>query len=394
LKPSGKILLLVPGIIILASTALASRRLVSIPVISHAGKEYISLFSAVEALELDNTYDIITRRGRLFRHAGVAVYQVGMSTVLANGRLRKYAYAVTGRDGEIMFPVRAGIDIFEEFYAEATVTREGNRIIIAIPGAGEAREDPPAIVTKRKDSGPSRDRISFIIIDPGHGGKDPGAVGKGGSKEKWITLSIAQKLEKYFNTHLKGVKTVLTRKSDRFIELSKRTDIANSHLKQNENGIFISLHVNASISPRISGFETYFLSQNASNEEARATAALENNVIILEDKSSKKSYDDVEHIEAFMYTAQILKESSLLAESIQSGMDRTIREFKSRSVRKADFFVLRGSLMPAVLVEVGYITNEKESAAMRKSEHQDAIVKGIGSGTMSFLKKYNEMIKK
>ncbi len=85
--------------------------------------------------------------------------------------------------------------------------------------------------------------------------------------------------------------------------------------------MFVSIHVNASISPRVSGFETYYLSQNPSNDEARATAALENNVVVLEEKSHRKSYDDVEHMEAFMLTAQIQREKRLLAECIQSGMD-------------------------------------------------------------------------
>ena len=98
----------------------------------------------------------------------------------------------------------------------------------------------------------------------------------------------------------------------------KRTEIANGLLKEKQNGIFISIHVNAHLSKRISGFETYFLSQNPTNEEARNTAALENNVIVLENKiGSKKHYGDIDYIEAMMLTTQILKESSMLANSIQ-----------------------------------------------------------------------------
>jgi len=156
----------------------------------------------------------------------------------------------------------------------------------------------------------------------------------------------------------------------------------------------LSIHVNASISNKISGYETYFLSQNPTNDDARNTAALENNVIVLEEKSgrSKKRYDDVDYIEAMMLTTQIQKESSLLALSVQRGMSKSNRIFKSRGVRKADFFVLRGVLMPAVLVEVGFITNMKESKYLQSRSHQMKIAEGIADGVSEFIKKYNRMI--
>ena len=203
--------------------------------------------------------------------------------------------------------------------------------------------------------------------------------------EKHITLEIAKKLARYLETNLRGVRVVHTRNNDTFIELGRRIDIANARLKENENGLFISIHINASISPRISGFETYVLSQNPSNEDARATAALENNVIILEDREQAKKYDDAAHMEAFMLTAQIQKESAMLAESIQSSIDATISEFKSRGVKKADFYVLRGALMPSVLVEAGYITNTRELRYLQKSGHQDKIARGIGKGIIQFI---------
>ena len=164
-------------------------------------------------------------------------------------------------------------------------------------------------------------------------------------------------------------------------------------LKNNVNGIFVSIHANASISSKISGFETYFLSQNPTNEDARTTAALENNVVILEDRSRRKSYNDVDLIEALMITTQIQKESAMLAQHIQKGMDKRIWEFKSRGVKKADFFVLRGALMPAVLVEMGYMSNRRELSYLKKTGYQRKVAEGIGRGIIEFIKKYNKMIK-
>ncbi len=379
--------------VLLPRNAISADQGLKIPLVLHEQREYVSLYDITEVLSLDTSFDVVTQRGRIYRGANIAVYQVGLSALLLNGRLEKYSYPVTRRKGEVLLPA-AFFDVFAgSFFPEATVQRSGKTYLVA--GLGARRETRRTPMMRRDGERPaaSKDKISFIIIDAGHGGRDPGAIGKGGVKEKSITLSVARELKSYLEEKIEGVKIILTRNSDTFIELGRRTDIANGHLREKENGMFISIHVNASISPRISGFETYFLSQSASNDDARATAALENNVVVLEDRSRRKSYDDAAHMEAFMLTAQIQRESSLLAESIQSSMDRRISEFKSRGVKKADFFVLRGSLMPAILAEIGYITNQKELGYLKKSSYQKKIAMGLGDGIEAFIKKYNELIK-
>ena len=379
--------------VLLPRNALSADQGLKIRLVLHEQREYVSLYDITEVLSLDTSFDVVTQRGRIYRGANIAVYQVGLSALLLNGRLEKFSYPVTRMKGEVLLPA-AFFDVFAgSFFPEATVQRSGKTYLVA--GLGARRETRRTPMMRRDGERPaaSKDKISFIIIDAGHGGRDPGAIGKGGVKEKSITLSVARELKAYLEEKIEGVKIILTRNSDTFIELGRRTDIANGHLREKENGMFISIHVNASISPRISGFETYFLSQSASNDDARATAALENNVVVLEDRSRRKSYDDAAHMEAFMLTAQIQRESSLLAESIQSSMDRRISEFKSRGVKKADFFVLRGSLMPAILAEIGYITNQKELGSLKKSSYQKKIAMGLGDGIEAFIKKYNELIK-
>lgn len=379
--------------VLLPRNALSADQGLKIRLVLHEQREYVSLYDITEVLSLDTSFDVVTQRGRIYRGANIAVYQVGLSALLLNGRLEKFSYPVTRMKGEVLLPA-AFFDVFAgSFFPEATVQRSGKTYLVA--GLGARRETRRTPMMRRDGERPaaSKDKISFIIIDAGHGGRDPGAIGKGGVKEKSITLSVARELKAYLEEKIEGVKIILTRNSDTFIELGRRTDIANGHLREKENGMFISIHVNASISPRISGFETYFLSQSASNDDARATAALENNVVVLEDRSRRKSYDDAAHMEAFMLTAQIQRESSLLAESIQSSMDRRISEFKSRGVKKADFFVLRGSLMPAILAEIGYITNQKELGSLKKSSYQKKIAMGLGDGIEAFIKKYNALIK-
>lgn len=365
----------------------------AIDVITLNKREYISLYDFITAFDTDNSFDVVTGRGKLYNKSDVSVYQIGFSVILINGALEKSEYPVIRRRGEILFPTGLFESLIKHFYPHIEIRRKNKsyafhkvEVETGIDGF-TARERK--LFLERKAS----DRIGFIIIDPGHGGRDPGAIGKGRLREKWITLKIARFLGGIIRKKLKNVKIVLTRRGDKFIELGKRTEIANKMLKNNVNGIFVSIHANASISRKISGFETYFLSQNPTNEEARTTAALENNVVILEDSSMRKSYDDVDLIEALMITTQIQKESSMLAQHIQKGMDKRIWEFKSRGVKKADFFVLRGALMPAVLVEIGYMSNRKELRYLKRADYQKKIADGIGKGIIEFIKKYNKMIK-
>ncbi|MDY6967326.1 MAG: N-acetylmuramoyl-L-alanine amidase [Spirochaetota bacterium] len=366
----------------------------TIEIKSYNNKKYVSLCDFIKTFDLNNSFDIISERGKLFYKGSVVVYQVGFSLILIDGTLEKAEYNIIRIKGEIFLPLKFIKDIVCAFFPDLVIVRKGSKFIFHSKYRSPFAKYPEekSGIERKKPIDTSRDKISFVVIDPGHGGKDPGAIGSGGKKEKWVTLKISKFLKKYLKRRLKGIMIKLSRRADVFIELEERTKIANSLLKSNENGIFVSIHANASISKKVSGFETYFLSQNPTNEDARATAALENNVVILENKMKKKKYNDVEYIEAIMITTQIQKESSILANSIQSGMDKQIWKFKSKGVKKADFFVLRGALMPSVLVEVGFITNSKEGKYLMRNGYQKKIAKGIGDGIINFIKKYNKLI--
>ncbi|TAL33961.1 MAG: N-acetylmuramoyl-L-alanine amidase [Spirochaetes bacterium] len=376
-------------IILFLPRSLFSEHNISIPVLNIDGKDYVSLHALSAGTASDASLDLVTQRGKLFRGTHVTVFQPGMTILLVDGRLSRSPYPVRRREGEILLPEKAAREIILSFFPGRTCTRTRNSLECALPPEKNGRQADESGVPVRTTPDRHNDRIAFIILDPGHGGRDPGAIGKGGVQEKGITLSVTRKLEKLMRANFKGIRVVLTRSSDTFLELGRRTEIANSHLKNGENGIFVSVHVNASVSPRISGYETYFLSQNPSNEEARATSALENNVVILEEKKPGSGRDDAEHMEAMMLTTQIQKESSMLAETMQAELARLLTDHKARGVRKADFFVLRGSLMPAILVEIGFITNSAERASLQKDAYQDRVAEALYHGVAAFLKKYN-----
>jgi N-acetylmuramoyl-L-alanine amidase len=366
------------------STGAAADKSISIADIE--GKKYVLIDELIDVFSIEHSFDPVFQKGRLYYKSHYMVYKTGYSCAIIDNSISGSDYPVIRWKGGVYLPLYLARTLLENFYNRDADVVKGKLVV-----KQDVQNDKKMPVKDRIPD--KKERIGFIIIDAGHGGKDPGAVGKGGVKEKTITLKLALKVEALLIKRKVNAKIKLTRTTDRFIELADRAEIANRELKKDTNGIFVSIHVNASISSRISGFETYFLSQNPTNEEARKTAALENNVVILENPGSgKKNYGDVDYIEALMMTTQIQKESSLLAESVQKSLNKKITEFKSRGVHKADFFVLRGALMPAVLVEVGFITHQKELSFLKTDKYQDKLAEGIVDGIITFIAQYNELI--
>ena len=350
------------------------------------GKEYVSLYEICRDGEFDQTIDPVLGRGKIYKKTYVAVYQIDLSVILAGKELIKSDYPVRrGAEGEVFIPADSAQKILE-----LMLEKKFSRLDNYIKEDSESKSIVKKPVTAEDDG--RYEEIDFIVIDAGHGGKDPGAVGKGGKREKDITLAVSKRVYDILKRELKGVNIRLTRSTDVFLELGERTEIANRLLRKSKNGIFICIHVNASISPKSSGFETYYLSRDPTTDDARVTATLENNVVVLETKK-KHHYDDIEFIEALMLAAQIQKESHILAELIQKNMTSAMKQSHSRGVKRADFFVLRGSLMPAVLVEIGYITNKKELNLLVTPNYQAVVSEAVAGGITSFVAGYNKLVK-
>jgi N-acetylmuramoyl-L-alanine amidase len=350
----------------------------AISIIKYAGIDYVAVSELSSIIGSKQKFDIITRRCELQLEDHHAYFAEDIAALIVDGELYIMSAPVLRFDDLIGIPADGALYVLKRFDPESGWKHGGEFIITA-----EKTSNIDASSDKKEQF-----IISFIVIDAGHGGKDPGAIAAG-ILEKDITLLIADSLKRNIQKRLKSIKVIMTRNGDRFIELSRRADIANRRIGKNCNGIFISIHINAALSGRISGFETYFLSQNPSNEESRTTAALENNSIMFEGKGgSRREYSDIDHIEAMMLTTQIQRESSNLADMIQKSMSRTVSGIKSRGVRKADFYVLRGVLMPAVLIEVGYITNPGDRKRLKAKEIQANLADGIADGIERFINSY------
>ncbi|MEW5733608.1 MAG: N-acetylmuramoyl-L-alanine amidase [Thermodesulfobacteriota bacterium] len=219
--------------------------------------------------------------------------------------------------------------------------------------------------------------VSTVVVDAGHGGKDPGALGyQKGVKEKDVTLSLAKRVAKLLQKET-GVKVILTRDKDRYLTLEERTAIANTKGAD----LFISIHANAHPRRSVQGIETYFLNL-ATDEESIRTAALEN-------ATSRKSISDLQGILQDLLQNAKVDESSRLAREVQTNLCQTVSQrfgVENKGVKQAPFYVLLGAQMPAVLVETGFISNQEECKRLTSSAYQDHVAEGIVAGVAEYVK--------
>ena len=220
-------------------------------------------------------------------------------------------------------------------------------------------------LTKEKN----RWKLDTIIIDPGHGGKDPGAIGYRGTKEKDITLDVAKRLVKKIERNM-NINTILTRDEDIFIRLQDRTKLANS----NNGKLFISIHANSAEDRRANGFETYMIGMNK-NAAAVRTAARENAVLDLEGGSATKLTDEA-LIKVTIAQSGFANGSEKFAALVQEEMNKRLQS-KDRGVKQAGFYVLAYASMPNVLIELGYLSNPAEEKKLKSSKYKDALATSI-----------------
>ena len=226
--------------------------------------------------------------------------------------------------------------------------------------------------------------VKKIVIDPGHGGKDPGCNAHGGVKEKNIVLNIARILKKKIKEKI-GCEAFLTRESDIFLPLERRTAIAN----MKKADLFVSLHINAHRNKKISGLETYFLNM-ATDERSVMVAAREN-------ATSEKNISDLQTILNDLMLNTKITESSRLAHDVQKGMVASVRrkykKARSLGVKQAPFYVLIGAQMPAVLVETGFLTNRTERKRLLSKKYQESVAEGICLGIKSYIESIDQKYK-
>jgi N-acetylmuramoyl-L-alanine amidase len=244
------------------------------------------------------------------------------------------------------------------------------------------REEAPAAGPR-----PAGDPLRVIVIDPGHGGHDPGAIGPSGLPEKEVVLDVARRLARMVEEGL-GVKVLMTRSNDVFVPLRDRTNFAN---KQRAD-LFVSIHANAHPRSVSEGVETYFLSSEASDSEARQVAAIENGVVQLERGPGRRGGDTLKNILWDLAQSSFQQESSFLAETVLDFMTRSLK-LVNRGVKQAGFYVLGGAAMPAVLVEIGFLTNPREERKLASAEYREAAARAIYAGLAEYKRRWDRGIR-
>jgi len=237
------------------------------------------------------------------------------------------------------------------------------------------RAAPPA-----QTGQPAAKGIRAIVIDPGHGGLESGAKGKFGALEKDITLAIALKLKAVIERNL-ALPVELTRDKDIDVSLENRAAIANNH----KADLFISIHTNSSYRRNARGSETFFLSLNATDEEARRLAYLENNSAELSKPLAEDNQDEIRMILWDMAQSAYLKQSQSLAEIVQDELNSLLGT-TNRGIKQAPFKVLTGVACPAVLVEVAFISNPEEEKDLVQESFQGNVAEAIYRGLVRYLK--------
>lgn len=253
----------------------------------------------------------------------------------------------------------------------------GGRVEVVLRGEQPRQTVPRSRAEELRVAGVRR-----VVIDPGHGGAEEGAKGPGGLLEKDITLQVARRLRTELEE--RGFQVSLTREVDRDLGLDDRAAIANHERAD----LFISLHANASPRKSARGAETYFLAREATDDEARTTAALEN------DATRRGERDEPEGLELVLWDlAQVeyLEESAALAETIQHELNLALG-LTDRGVRQAPFRVLMGATMPAVLVEMGFLTNEEEGSLLGSAGHQDRLAQAVARAVDTFRLSYGRRL--
>jgi N-acetylmuramoyl-L-alanine amidase len=220
-----------------------------------------------------------------------------------------------------------------------------------------------------------------IVIDPGHGGLDVGAKGQFGALEKDITLALSFKLQALIEKSL-NYRVVLTRDKNIDVSLENRAAVANN----NDAAVFISIHTNGSFRRKAHGAETFFLSLNATDEETRKLAYLENSSSELEGRIVPESQDDIKMILWDMAQSAYIKQSGRLAQEIQNELNKPPLGIENRGIKQAPFKVLTGVACPAVLVEVAFISSPEEERELVQDSFQNNVAQAIFRGLATFLR--------
>jgi N-acetylmuramoyl-L-alanine amidase len=327
----------------------------TLPTYDISGVPYVSLSSLCASENINLDYDTYTRTAHLNKGTHKINLMVGETLVLIDGVPQYLKDPIRFYQGEVALPYKFKeqfLDsIFKENYPES-------RIILS--------------------------NIKKIIVDAGHGGKDPGTIGKHGLREKDVNLDIAKRLSKLLRTG--GVEVVMTRSSDNFISLERRVEIAND----SNADLFVSVHANANRVRSMNGLEVYYVSPNTSDTK-RALYCAQNARLSMDSAcfASSPSLNLKATLWDMIHTSN-RAESVRLARDICLVTENNLNT-KVLGIKGAPFYVLKGAHIPAILVETGFLSNANEERMMKNAYYRQQIAESIEQGIQRYARDYRLM---
>ena len=307
---------------------------------------YLLLSDAVQSWNAAASFDVLSKTGSIIKGKEIITFKLDYEIFILNGSRVLVGKPIVFKDGRLYIPVET---------------------------AGLIR----AWFLDRENEQKTRGRVAVIVIDAGHGGKDPGAIGDHGTfklAEKDVTLAIAKKLYELLRNNFPDKKILLTRSDDSYKTLEERVQLANDHtLALNEAIIYVSIHANASFNANAKGFEVWYLDPDYQRTVITDTTAV--------------TYDkDVLPVINSMLQEEYIVESVYLARQISASLGTAIgAQSPNRGLRPAQWFVVRNTKMPAVLVEVGFVTNLEEARLLADSAYLLKLAQGLYTGITSFI---------
>lgn len=329
----------------------ATAPVVEMPIQTYSlyGTTYVPLKSLCDNLGLDWQWDDITQTVVIKKDDRVAKLLVDSPIVHVDGHIERIKPAPSNYQGIIVVPWRFKEQVIEQLLKPQKYREE-------VFGVGY--------------------RIKKIIIDAGHGGRDPGAIGRGGIKEKDLVLDVAQRLRDILESN--GFAVVMTRDEDEFISLPQRSEIAN----RAKADLFVSIHANANRSRWIRGFEVYH-PRGKSEEVIPALLADRDSSRILEGLKLNRNSKNAKAIVLDLIYTQNQADAIGLARCISRSADRNL-EVRDRGIKAASFYVLKNTEIPAILVEIGYITNVSEAKYLKSDSYRQDVVDAIAKGIVNY----------
>ena len=291
----------------------------------------------------------------------------GKPKILKNKLVSEIRYGdLNGIKGKrIVFVLNGNVDIKKKFILEPSNSQKNWRLVIDLSTGGENITSPKVAVSNNVNRSIMRKKI--VVLDPGHGGKDPGAIGRSyKTYEKNITLQMGKELKRQLEA--KGYKVYLTRSTDIFIPLRRRVAIARGY----HADLFISIHADSTVNRKAQGFSIYTLSETASDKEAEALAERENKADIIDGMDFSDNSPEINDVLISLSQNDSRNKSSKFATYVVNEVRRNIK-LVNNAHKFAGFAVLKAPDVPSVLLEMGYLSNYTEEKQLRQPEYRKKI---------------------